>query len=89
MRISSPPFLHRCYYGTDIPDEEMLAAHNRTVSEVAELIGADSLMYLELEDIAAAMKGLRVGYCDACFTGNNPVPGTTDRENLHEGRIKV
>ena len=89
MRISSPPFLHRCHYGTDIPSEEVLAAHNRSVNEIAELIGVDSLMYLDLDDVAQVMKNLKVGYCDACFTGNNPVPGTGEIGYLQEGRIRV
>jgi amidophosphoribosyltransferase len=89
MRVSSPPFLHRCYYGTDIPNEEVLAAHNRTVDDIVKLIGADSLMYLDLQDIADVMKDLKCGYCDACFTGNNPVPVPNDAEYTSEGRIKV
>ncbi len=70
MRISSPPFLHPCYYGTDIPSREVLAAHNRTVEEVNALIGADSLLYLPLEDVGTMLTGLSGGYCEACFTGD-------------------
>jgi amidophosphoribosyltransferase len=89
MRVSSPPFLHRCHYGTDIPSEEVLAAHNRTVDEIAKMIGVDSLLYLDLQDIADVMKGLKCGYCDACFTGNNPVPVHDNEDYPAEGRIKV
>jgi amidophosphoribosyltransferase len=89
MRVSSPPFLHRCHYGTDIPNEEVLAAHNRTVEEITKMIGVDSLMYLDLQDIADVMKDLKVGYCDACFTGNNPVPVFNNEDYPAEGRIKV
>lgn len=46
MRVSSPPFLHPCYFGTDVPAEEQLIAHNRTIEEIRQVIGADSLAYL-------------------------------------------
>ena len=49
VRISAPPFLHPCYFGTDIPSEDQLIAHNRTVEEIRELLGADSLSYLALD----------------------------------------
>ena len=45
MRISAPPFLHPCYFGTDIPTEDQLIAHGRTVEEIRQMIGADSLSY--------------------------------------------
>lgn len=89
MRVSSPPFLNRCYYGTDIPSEKELAAHNRTVGEIAEMIGVDTLMYLDEKDLREAMSGLNVGYCDACFTGSYPVPISSESENQKEGRIQV
>jgi amidophosphoribosyltransferase len=89
MRVSSPPFLHRCYYGTDIPSEKDLAAYNRTVEQISEMICADTLMYLDPKDLHEAMAGLRVGYCDSCFTGNYPVPISSDLENQKEGRIQV
>ncbi len=69
MRITSPPFLHPCLYGTDIPSRDVLAAHNRSVAQVNALIGADSLLYLPLEDIGKSLSGLTCGHCDACFTG--------------------
>lgn len=87
MRVSSPPFLYGCNFGTDIPNQEVLAAHNRTVEEIAEKIGVDSLRYLKLEDIADATRGLKCGYCDACFTGNNPVPIPEQPDQINSGRI--
>ena len=48
VKVSAPPFLHPCYFGTDIPSEEQLIAHNRTVDQICELIGADSLSYLRM-----------------------------------------
>ena len=46
MRVSSPPFLWPCYFGTDVPAREQLIAYNRTVEEIRQVIGADSLGYL-------------------------------------------
>lgn len=72
VRISSPPFLHSCYFGTDIPSAKELIAYNNTVEEICEKIGADSLGYLEVEDLSQIINGEK-GYCDACFTGDYPV----------------
>lgn len=69
MRISSPPFLNPCYYGTDVDTKENLIANNHSVEEIAEIIGADSLGYLKLEDAAALAPGT---HCLACFDGNYP-----------------
>lgn len=71
VRISSPPFLHPCYFGTDIPDEKQLIAYNRTVEEICEIIGADSLGYLRVEDLGKLAPGL--SYCNGCFTGEYPL----------------
>lgn len=76
MRVSSPPFLHPCYFGTDVPAEEQLIAHNRTVEEVCELIGADSLAYLRKERLGEMVEGL--GHCTACFTGKYPITPPTE-----------
>lgn len=73
MRISSPPFLHPCYFGTDIPDRSMLMAHERSIEEIRDIIGVDSLDYLRIEDLPETVKGLKVGFCNACFTGDYSV----------------
>ena len=84
VRISSPPFLHPCYFGTDIPDEDQLIAHNKSVGEICKLIGADSLGYLELNRLSELLHP-GDGYCDACFSGNYPVkPPTEDIRGEHE-----
>ncbi len=75
VRISSPPFLHSCYYGTDIPSGNELIAHNNTVEQICEKIGADSLGYLEVDDLSQIINGEK-GYCDACFTGKYPIEPT-------------
>ena len=72
VRISSPPFMHPCYYGTDVPDEEHLIACSHTIPEICGIIGADSLGYLDTEDLDAMLGGDNFRYCDACFTGNYP-----------------
>lgn len=71
VRISAPPFLHPCYFGTDIPDQDQLIAHNRTIDEIRELLGADSLSYLKIERLAGMAEGLPI--CTACFSGNYPI----------------
>lgn len=70
MRISSPPFLNPCYYGTDIDSREHLIACHHNVEETAAIIGADSLGYLPVERLGELIGG--VGYCSACFDGNYP-----------------
>ena len=75
VRISSPPFLHPCYFGTDVPSNEQLIAHSHTPEEIRQMIGADSLGYMEVSKLKEMVGELK--YCDACFTGNYPmeVPG--------------
>ena len=71
MRVSSPPFLHPCYFGTDVPEREQLIAHNRTIEEIRQIIGADSLGYLRLERLPELVDGLPI--CRGCFTGEYPL----------------
>lgn len=73
VRISSPPFLHPCFYGTDVPSEDKLIACHNTVEEICGLIGADSLGYLDPASLGDMLGEDGHGYCDACFTGNYPV----------------
>ena len=71
VRISSPPFLHPCFYGTDVPGSGELIASEHSDKEVCEAIGADSLSYLHLEDLDEMAAGIPL--CKACFDGNYPV----------------
>lgn len=71
VRISSPPFLHPCYFGTDVPSNEQLIAYSHTTEEICKMIGADSLGYMEVEKLRDMVGEL--SYCDACFTGNYPM----------------
>ena len=73
LRISSPPFLNPCYYGTDIDSREHLVACSHTVEQTARLVGADTLGYLPVEDLPLLIgKSEREGFCDACFTNDYP-----------------
>ncbi len=78
MRISSPPFLWPCYYGTDIPSRGELIACNHTVEEIKELSGADSLGYLPAESLHEMINYAPIGFCDGCFTGNYPAAVTKE-----------
>lgn len=71
MRVSSPPFLWPCYFGTDVPAREQLMAYQRSVEEICELIGADSLGYLKEERLSEIVEDL--GVCKGCFTGKYPL----------------
>lgn len=71
VRISSPPFLYPCYYGVDVPTGDQLIAKNNTIDQIREMIGADSLGYLDVDRVGD-MIGKGMGYCDACFTGKYP-----------------
>ena len=71
VRISSPPFLHPCYFGTDVPAREQLIAHNRTIEQIRQIIGADSLAYLSLDRLEEIADGREI--CKGCFTGNYPL----------------
>ena len=73
MRISCPPTISPCYYGVDTPSKSQLIAANKSVDEIREYIGADSLAYLSLEGmLKAAGGGEALRYCTACYTGKYP-----------------
>ena len=76
VRISSPPFLWPCYFGTDVPVREQLIAYNRTVEEIRQIIGADSLAYLEIDRLEQLVDGLPI--CKGCFTGKYPLDPPED-----------
>ena len=71
VRISSPPFLWPCYFGTDIPAREQLIAYNKTIDEICQELGADSLGYLKVERLEELVDGLPI--CKGCFTGEYPM----------------
>lgn len=71
MRVSAPPFLWPCYFGTDIPAREQLIAYGRSIDEICKLIGADSLAYLKEARLEEMVGGL--GICKGCFNGKYPI----------------
>ena len=84
VRISSPPFLYPCYFGTDIPSSDQLIASTHTVDQICEYIGADSLGYIDVNDLKYMVDG-RTDFCDACFTGDYPIaPPDKDIRGEHE-----
>lgn len=76
VRISSPPFLWPCYFGTDIPAREQLIAYNRTIEDIRQIIGADSLGYLGIDRLDEMVEGLPI--CMGCFTGKYPMEPPKD-----------
>lgn len=72
MRISSPPFLNPCYYGTDIDSKDKLIACKYSVEEIAEIIGADTLGYLSMDAVTKIAVGNCKNFCVACFNGEYP-----------------
>lgn len=78
MRISSPPFMWPCYYGTDIPSRGELIACNHSIEEITKLSGADSLGYLPVESLHEMIGYAPIGFCDGCFTGKYPAAITKE-----------
>lgn len=85
MRLSSPPFRHPCYFGTDIDSTENLIAANHSVEEICQIIGADSVGYLPQECLDKLADQSTCGFCKGCFTGKYPVqPPTQAAKNKFE-----
>jgi amidophosphoribosyltransferase len=90
MRISSPPTTNSCFYGVDTPEREALLAAQNNVEEMRQLIGADSLSFISIDGLYSAMgvpsrNSDEPHYCDACFTGNYPIP-LTDADSAQDSR---
>lgn len=82
MLVSAPPFLHPCYYGTDIDSKENLIAHNNSLEEIKKILNLDSLGYLNLDSLATIIDSeIGKGYCSACFSGMYPteIPSNTEK----------
>ena len=71
MRVSAPPFIAPCYYGTDIDSSDDLIAAHHSTEEISRMIGADSLGYLSLEHVRL-LTGTDTGFCTSCFSGSYP-----------------
>ena len=74
MGVCAPPIKHPCYMGVDMASREELLAANMDESQIRHLIDADSLGYLSVKGLMKVVGGTDGGFCDACFTGNYPVP---------------
>ena len=79
MRVSGPPTTHSCFYGIDTPERGKLLAAMHTIDEMARLIGVDSLAFVSLDGLYRALgkpgrDTARPQFCDACFTGEYPIP---------------
>ena len=86
LRVSAPPFLNPCYYGTDIDSRSNLIACHHATEEIAQIIGVDSLGYLPVSALGR-LTGFD-GCCDACFTGSYPTPVPADnRKDRFEQKL--
>src|SRR5665213_1993486 len=86
MRISSPPTPHSCFYGIDTPERSQLLAASHDVAQMAKLIGVDSLAFVSIDGLYRALgkpgrDAAKPFYCDACFTGDYPIPLPDQADN--------
>jgi amidophosphoribosyltransferase len=91
MRISSPPVTHPCFYGIDTDNQDQLIAATKSVKEIEERIGVDTLAYLSWEGMLEATQENTNNFCSACFTGDYPVtiPEDVKRSKLMLEKMKV
>ncbi len=87
MRVTCPPFVNPCYYGTDIDSKEHLIACRHTIPEIENIINVDSLGYLSLESLKKIAHGVDAkGFCTACFDGEYPteIPTNTKKSRFEK-----
>ena len=77
MRVACPPIVSPCFYGVDFPTKEELIANNRTVDEIKDFLGVDSLGYISLDGLLACASKPKDNYCTACWSGSYPIPVET------------
>lgn len=82
MRLSSPPFMHPCYFGTDIDSTDHLIAAHHSVAEICQMIGADSLGFLNVDYLPMLADHSKCGFCNGCFTGRYPVDPPQETRKL-------
>ena len=89
--VSSPPFLYPCYFGTDVPDRDSLIANKHTLEEIRQLVGVDSLCYLDLDDLKKiALLDGKNGFCYACMDGKYPAKVPTEsQESKYDNKINI
>ncbi|NEO61920.1 MAG: amidophosphoribosyltransferase [Moorea sp. SIO4G2] len=86
MRVSSPPVTHPCFFGIDTDNQQQLIAATKSVAEIANYIGVDSLAYLSWEGMMLATGKDSKSFCSACFTGHYPVPLS---EELKRSKLRL
>ena len=74
MRVCAPPIKYPCYMGVDMASQDELVAANKDLAGIKQMTGADTLGYLSVNGLLKVVGGQSGGFCDACFTGNYPVP---------------
>ena len=92
MLVSSPPFRHPCYFGTDIDSREnLIACRLDSVEDIAREIGADSLGYLSVESVRKIARGAGCGFCTGCFTGRYPaeIPKEAPKDKFEQKIAKT
>jgi len=91
LRISSPPIRHACYFGIDFPDESKLIAHQRSVDEIREFLGVDSLHFLSIEGMLSCVKHSPSSYCTACWSGQYRIEPTSpvNKLDLERDQLKM
>jgi amidophosphoribosyltransferase len=84
VRVCAPPINNPCHFGVDMPTKTEFIAYGRSVEEIRQVIGADSLGYLSVESLHDAVNGDRTGsgFCNACFTGRYPMPVQLQMDKL-------
>jgi amidophosphoribosyltransferase len=87
MRVHAPPIMWPCYFGVDMARRDELIAANKSVEEIGELIGADSIKYLSLEGLLRAIDLPRDRFCTACLTGVYPLPVQMEMDKLSLERV--
>jgi len=90
VRSSAPPFLYPCYFGTDVPDRDMLIAVDRKEEELAKVLGADSVAFLSHEALSRILEDAGCKICKACFTGGYPIEIPKEpKNNVFEKPIRM
>ncbi len=82
MRVCAPPIRHPCHLGVDMATRRELIAANKSVDAIRDFVGADSLGYLSVDGLLKVVRGTNGGFCDACFTGNYPIPVQLEMDKL-------
>jgi amidophosphoribosyltransferase len=91
LRVASPPIRHACYFGIDFPDPKALVTYGRTVEQIRDFLGVDSLQYLSHEGMLSCLKMPSSMYCTACFSGRYPidVAAPVDKFALEPGQLRM